>query len=334
MATLKDVAKKAGVSIATASRVLNSPDKVASKSREKVLKVVEELGYSSNLLAKSLRQEGLNAIAVLLPNFSDPFFAQMHQGIADVLSSNDYLMISYCTEGVQTIELDLLSKAKSAGISGILVYSPNYFKPDTSGILYQKPWTVFLSGNNAKCVHQVSAIGIDRKKIGSQAANHLQREGKNRILYMIDSTKSIDMEYFAGIQEVLTKNSGRCAICTAGRSLEDASSALENYSVRQDFDYNAIITQYNTQAIGIMHYFYKRKIEVPGRVALMSLGNTILSQLTMPQITIIGPNGYQLGVLGTKHLLGKICGEGGGDEDRPGEVDSRLIIRGSTYAGA
>ncbi|QAT50050.1 LacI family transcriptional regulator [Caproiciproducens sp. NJN-50] len=333
MATLKDVAKEAGVSIATASRVLNNPDKVASKSRKKVLEVVERLGYSSNLMAKSLRQEKLNAIAVLLPNFSDPFFAQMHQGIADVLSSNGYLMISYSTEGIQTNELDLLSKVKSAGISGVLIYSPNRFEPDTSGAFYQKAWTVFLSGNNAKRISQVSEIDIDRKKIGSEAADYLQREGKNRVVYMIDSLKSIDMDYFAGLQETLMKKNGACEICVAGRSLEDAFRKLQNYSVKQNFSYNAVLTQYNTQAIGALSYFREKRIEVPESVALMSIGNTVLSRLTTPQITIIGPNGYQLGVLGTKYLLEKICGEGGSNGNKPGEVDTRLIIRGSTYAG-
>ena len=61
-ATLKDVAELAGVSIATVSRVLNNPEKVAAQSRNRVLEAVDRLGYSSNLLAKSLRQDGLNAV--------------------------------------------------------------------------------------------------------------------------------------------------------------------------------------------------------------------------------------------------------------------------------
>ena len=86
-ATLKDVAELAGVSIATVSRVLNDPEKVAEGSRLKVMAAVEKLGYSSNLLAKSLRQDGLNAVYVLLPSLSDSYFAHMDQAISDVLFS-------------------------------------------------------------------------------------------------------------------------------------------------------------------------------------------------------------------------------------------------------
>ena len=103
-ATLKDVAEHAGVSIATVSRVLNEPEKVAAQSRIKVLNAIDELGYSSNLLAKSLRKDGLNAVFVLLPSLSDPFFAQINQGISDVLASYGYLLLTVATEGMHNLE--------------------------------------------------------------------------------------------------------------------------------------------------------------------------------------------------------------------------------------
>lgn len=112
-ATLKDVAELAGVSIATVSRVLNDPEKVAEGSRLKVMAAVEKLGYSSNLLAKSLRQDGLNAVYVLLPSLSDPYFAQMHQAISDVLFSYGYLMLSAATEGSLELEQECLAKVRS-----------------------------------------------------------------------------------------------------------------------------------------------------------------------------------------------------------------------------
>ena len=116
-ATLKDVAEYAGVSIATVSRVLNDPEKVAEQSRSRVLNAIDVLGYSSNLLAKSLRKDGLNAVSVLLPSLSDPFFAQMNQGISDVLATCGYLMLTVATEGVQSMEEEYLLKAKSMGLA-------------------------------------------------------------------------------------------------------------------------------------------------------------------------------------------------------------------------
>lgn len=74
MVTLKDVAKRAGVSIATVSRVMSNSDAVADKSRQRVLEAIEELGYYSNELARGLRQEKINAVAVILPDISNPFF--------------------------------------------------------------------------------------------------------------------------------------------------------------------------------------------------------------------------------------------------------------------
>lgn len=114
-ATLKDVAEHAGVSIATVSRVLNEPEKVAEQSRIKVLNAIDELGYSSNLLAKSLRKDGLNAVFVLLPSLSDPFFAQINQGISDVLASYGYLMLTVATEGMHNLEEEYLPRPNPWG---------------------------------------------------------------------------------------------------------------------------------------------------------------------------------------------------------------------------
>lgn len=129
-ATLKDVAELAGVSIATVSRVLNDPEKVAEGSRLKVMAAVEKLGYSSNLLAKSLRQDGLNAVYVLLPSLSDPYFAQMHQAISDVLFSYGYLMLSAATEGSLELEQECLAKVRSLNPSGVLMYTAHPTVPE------------------------------------------------------------------------------------------------------------------------------------------------------------------------------------------------------------
>lgn len=162
-ATLKDVAEYAGVSIATVSRVLNDPEKVAEQSRSRVLNAIDVLGYSSNLLAKSLRKDGLNAVSVLLPSLSDPFFAQMNQGISDVLATCGYLMLTVATEGVQSMEEEYLLKAKSMGLAGVLVYTPARCIPSS--------WESFCGSFPILFLSDTDARGLPKTE-------QLQRPGK------------------------------------------------------------------------------------------------------------------------------------------------------------
>ena len=200
-ATLKDVAEQAGVSIATVSRVLNDPEKVAEQSRRKVLDAVEALGYSSNLLAKSLRQDGLNAVYVLLPSLSDPFFAQMHQGISDVLASYDYFMLSVTTEGDRKLEKECLTKAKAMGPSGVLIYPPNDPVPEEWNSFSSSFPILFLSGNAVEGKSRMTSLLLDRRKAGRQAVDALVETGRRNFLYLCDNNNGVDGEFWKGIQE-------------------------------------------------------------------------------------------------------------------------------------
>ena len=220
-ATLKDVAELAGVSIATVSRVLNDPEKVAEGSRLKVMAAVEKLGYSSNLLAKSLRQDGLNAVYVLLPSLSDPYFAQMHQAISDVLFSYGYLMLSAATEGSLELEQECLAKVRSLNPSGVLMYTAHPTVPEGwSSYLTEAPM-LFLSGNRLVGEKKnMTALSIDRRTIGAQAAAYLWETGCRNFIYLCDGPKHLDGEYWAGIQSVAETNGGSCRLCFSSRSIE------------------------------------------------------------------------------------------------------------------
>lgn len=332
-ATLKDVAELAGVSIATVSRVLNDPEKVAEQSRGKVLAAIETLGYSSNLLAKSLRQDGLNAVYVLLPSLSDPYFAQMHQGISDVLSSYDYLMLSVSTEDNRELELEYLTKAKTMGSSGVLIYTTNDPAPGAWNSFAGSFPTLFLSGNPVQSVPYMDSLRIDRRELGIQAATYLLQKGRRNFICLCENPSGLEMECLEGIQAAAEAQGGSCRICRASRAVEDAARELGRIWDQCDPAVDCILAQSTLQAVGALVFLRARGIAVPDQVSVMSFENSELACLTTPQLSVIGPSGYQVGVVGAKQLLDWIRNWKEDGTHWRGELDLNLIPRGSTDVG-
>src|SRR5690606_40421408 len=93
MVTVYDVAKRAGVSIATVSRALNDSSRISPETRRRVLEVAEELGYQSNDLARSLAGKATQTIALLLPDITNPFFPELVKGVKTVADERGHLLL-------------------------------------------------------------------------------------------------------------------------------------------------------------------------------------------------------------------------------------------------
>ena len=123
MATIKDVARMAGVSIATVSNYLNQTKPVSRESSEKIQKAVDALQYNLNLTAKSLKSNTYSDIGIILPNFDDPYYVQLFQGIENAFQNTGYftnLAFSYdLPESEQNIILSFLRKQ----IRGLILIS-------------------------------------------------------------------------------------------------------------------------------------------------------------------------------------------------------------------
>lgn len=333
-ATLKDVAEYAGVSIATVSRVLNDPEKVAEQSRSKVLNAIDVLGYSSNLLAKSLRKDGLNAVSVLLPSLSDPFFAQMNQGISDVLATCGYLMLTVATEGAGNVEEEYLLKAKSMGLAGVLVYTPVQCVPDGWEAFCGSFPILLLSDTDCRGLARTEKLPAGWGELGEQVAEHLFKQGRRRLVYLADGSSRYSPVLFARLQAAAEGAGGSCRHCRGGASLEDAYRELIRDCQQAGQPPDAVITQTCQQGAGALLALSKLGVRVPEDAAVLSLENSQLAQLTSPQLSVWGPSGYQMGVLGAHRLLELIRGGENAPPAGNAGPNMTLIVRGSTDVGA
>jgi LacI family transcriptional regulator len=120
-AKLSDVARLAGVSQATASRVLNANGRVAPELAERVLKARETLGYRQNSLARGLRTRANNVVGVVIPDVTNPFFTDLVRGIEDVVRESDYLLVLCNTDETSSKENDYLRMLADQNIAGLVI---------------------------------------------------------------------------------------------------------------------------------------------------------------------------------------------------------------------
>jgi len=119
-ATIYNVALKAGVSLATVSRTLNNPDKVKQETRERVLKVIEELGYKPNAFAKGLASRKSTSVAVVVPDMTRASVAEMVNGIAVEAKKYQYSLILYVLKDENRGETEMLKDVVASQADGIL----------------------------------------------------------------------------------------------------------------------------------------------------------------------------------------------------------------------
>ena len=118
MATITDVAREAGVSVATVSRVINGSPRVLPETRERVLAVIERMSYEPNVLARNFRRSESRVILVLCPNLANPYYAKVVTGITDASRQHGYSAMFCSTQGDVALErgfLELLTGKRADG---------------------------------------------------------------------------------------------------------------------------------------------------------------------------------------------------------------------------
>src|SRR6516225_2634924 len=177
-----EVAKRAGVSTATVSRVLSRPEMVSPRTRNRVMKAVEVLGYVPNAAGKNLRTLRSGKLLVTVPGISNPFFSQILQGIEDVAQREGYAVLVGDTQHEAEREERYASMLKRHEAHGLIFL----------GHRLPKQASAFVRAANGSCAPVVNgcefspklgvpSIHIDNAKAASEAMDHLYRLGHRRI---------------------------------------------------------------------------------------------------------------------------------------------------------
>jgi DNA-binding LacI/PurR family transcriptional regulator len=309
MASMSDVAKKAGVSVATVSRVLNNSSSVNDATRSKILKAIKELNYQPNRVAKRLRSKSVssNLIGVLIPDIQNPFYVDVLRGIEDVASSNNYAIIM-CNFGQdQEKERMYLEILQSESIDGLIAAPASENDPQLKKML--------SNGLPIVCVDRglkdanVDVVLVNNFDGAYKAVDYLIKLGYKRIAY-ISGLPSIPSSRLRerGYKEALEDN--KIAIdpqlIKYGDSKHESGVILCEELLNQAVKPDAIFTGNNLITLGALETIHRHGLKIPDEVAIVGFDDMYWSNSLNPPLTAVRQPAYEIGKRAGELLIQRI----------------------------
>lgn len=337
MVTIQDIARRASVSSATVSRVLNNKSAtipISSKTREKVMALAKEMGYRPNPFAKSLRTNRTHNVGVVVWDLTDPFFSAILKGIEQVLVESGYNLLLANADCSRDRELECLEKLRGLFVEGLLIVGGiDCFcskKIDKIGL---DPETLMLIG--IRTVNTtISSISVDNVRGGFLGAEYLIQQGRQSIAYIAGKDRTSDMDdRLEGVREAVAHHdcAGRVTI------LEEEPGEAAGYRVAREFLEQAplpaaIFGLNDPTCVGIIRAAQDMGLAVPDDVAVLGCDDVSFAQYLVPRLSTIKQPRLEMGRAGAKALIERIGRTNGGQPTAPHIeiLQPRLVPRETT----
>ncbi|MGH7719387.1 MAG: LacI family DNA-binding transcriptional regulator [Gemmatimonadaceae bacterium] len=328
MATIKDVAREANVSVATVSRVCNDIPGVKDATRRRVQSIAARLGYSPNGAARSLITSRTNTLGVLLPDLYGEFFSEVIRGIDQTARRHGYhLLVSSSHSDKDEIEAAL--RSMRGRVDGLIVMSPDMDAQVAVKNLPARFPVVLL--NCASDDGTLDSLTIENYEGAYALVRHLVGLGHRRIAMIKGSERNHDAaERLRGYRAAL-----RAARLKPARSWEVPGDFSEASGYRAALELlrrtprpTAIFAANDSMAIGALSALRELGIAVPGEVAVAGFDDIPLARYMNPPLSSVHVDISVLGARATDRLLEVVRGGGGGAQ-RHDTLPTRLVIRSS-----
>ncbi len=298
---MKDIAKIAGVSTATVSNAINNTRNVKKETKKKVLKIVQELNYKPNLIASSLKTKRNNIISVIMPDISNPVFAQHIQGIEEVARDNTYEVLiaftNYDPFREKTYFEDLFRRA-SRGF--IFVSGFNNYK-----------YMLDLFKNNIKFVlldrefkdNRIPSVTIDNFTAMKDMVNYFIKNGHRRISYItypynnLIAVRKRFEGYIAALKENNIKYDPEIVVIdnsTLLNELDCEYSRLKEILKSKKLP-TLLITASDYIGVAVIKLLKQMKIKIPDDISVAGYDNIVMSNYLEPSLTTISQPAREMG---------------------------------------
>lgn len=327
--TIEDVAKKAGVGIATVSRAINDSGGISPKTKAQILQVIEEMGFTPNTSAQSLKVRQTYQIALAVPDIRNAIIPEIAWSVEQTAKQHGYRVVQINTTGNARTELETVREVKKLHVDGLIIMPLAY--PKTLVELINKasvPVSIINYGKKLDDHVKADVVGLASQE-GRLVMEHLIKIGRTRIAYAGAPKNKIEERYFA-YEQSLPQVDPSLVFFGEDFSFETGLRAADYfYSLKHMPD--AIYAVNDMVAIGIVNRFKELGIRVPEDVAVVGIDNNLWSTVTSPQISSVSIMGDEVARLATELLLKRIRDHGTGEYERV-QFEPRLIVRESSVA--
>ncbi|MBC2579508.1 LacI family DNA-binding transcriptional regulator [Clostridium sp. DJ247] len=303
--TIKHVAKKANVSVATVSRILNNNGRYSEETKERVLSIIKEIGYERNDLARGLITKSTKTIGVLVPSVSTVFFAEILNGIEDTAHRNNYSVVICNTgeNGKRTLEYLKVLSAKQ--VDGIILTSLPLVEEYYKTIIDLRLPCVLVSTMSYK--YQLPYVKVDDRQAAYTATQYLIENGHKKIAIISGSRG----DAIAGEPRV---NGYMEALSYYGLEINKKLIKYGDFAYKsgklcmeqlldEGQDFTAVFGTSDEMAVGALSVAHSKGIKVPDEISIVGYDNTQIAEMAIPALTTVAQPLYQMGEKSTKKLL-------------------------------
>ena len=327
--TMLDVAKYAGVSVATVSRVLNGSDLVSEATRQKVLKVCEELEYTLNPIAQSLRLGRTNSVAAILPFLTLPSIVERLRGVMASLSENSFELVPFTLGTPNDRDSKITELSHRSKTDGILIISMPVSDTQVDLLIRNKMPTVLIDSQHPK----LDRINVDDRCGGKMVTDYLIGLGHRKIGFISSYLEnplqfSSTIYRFEGYRDAL-KEAGlpfNPNYQKEGEHGRDQAKQMALEMLSHEDPPTAIFTSSDTKAIGVLDAARELNLNVPGDLSVV--GYDDIRDAEYMNLTTVRQPLFKAGRIGGRKLISLIEKP----DTSPEEIllPLELIIRGTT----
>ena len=302
--TIYDVAREAGVSMATVSRVVNNNPNVKPQTRKKVFEAIERLGYRPNAVARGLASKKTTTVGVVIPDISNAIFAEVARGIEDIANMYHYNIILCNADKRKDKEIRVVNTLLEKQVDGLLFMG---------GTVTEEHLQAFKSANVpiVLCATtdehgSMPSVDIDHESAAFDAVATLTSAGHRRIA-MISGTLQDPTNGYARFQGY------RRALEAAGIPYDESLVRVGNYRYESGIEAmkyflelddrpTAVFAATDEMAIGAIHYIQDFGLRVPEDVSVISVDNTRMASMVRPQLSSVAQPMYDIGAVSMRLL--------------------------------
>ncbi len=330
--TIKDIAKKLGIHHSTVSRALRDHPDVTPETKALVKKTAEEMNYSPNMFARSLKNNQSNLIGVIVPEIRHHFFADVISGIEEVASKHGYIILVAQSNESYEREIANTNALIENRIAGLLVsVSQETENGEHFNKYLSEGGTVVFFDRILDDVNAAKVI-VDDYAGAFKATEYLIKKGYKNIAH-IAGTKhlSISQKRFAGYKDALLKHNLKYKssnVVWAGFHESDGAAAAEKL-LKNKKRPDAIFAVNDPTAIGAYEIIDKMNLTIPGDVAVVGFSNNPISAFVKPSLTTVEQPSYEMGKAAMELLIHQLNKKRKGGKNPVKILKTKLIKRDS-----
>ncbi len=334
LVTMKDIAKAAGVSVVTVSRAFNDKPDIDIKTKKRIMDLAREMNYWPNILAKSLRDKKTKSIGIVVPDMSDPFYAEFLHGCSNTARELGYqIILSVLSQRGCDVEEELEAIRTLIGkrVDGLLL------QPEHEDKLYLDALKVspipFVLWNRQPEGLECSFVTNDHALGSKLATKHLIDKGHREITYFVRYPKTGSVKArvegcYRAIREANMSNDA-LKIIECGDSAKDAYD-LTKHILEQGEKPTAMYTWDDVMAIGALKAIKEKGYQIPMDIAIIGYNDIELAEFVSPPLTTVRQKTIEIGETASRMLVEKIEGDSEDNFNTNVLVVPELIVRKTT----